>query len=130
MILHALSGYDFSKEEIKFVDLLSCKARNNILVDITDLNELKKEMKKKGISPDILVDLCKKMQNNQILEYHNMGGHTWITLNSLQVIAFQTRLKQISCPKCHKRPLRTKTITYCPDCGYESDQEGKTNISK
>jgi hypothetical protein len=79
-------------------------------------------MEKEGIQADKLKELCKKMQDNQILEYHDMGGHTWITLNSMQVTAFQAHLKQISCPKCHKRPLRKKTITYCPDCGYESDE--------
>jgi hypothetical protein len=122
MILDALSGYDFNEEEVKFVDLLARKANSNILIDITELDELKKEMEKEGISPDNLKNLCLKMQNNQILEYHNMVGHTWITLNSLQVTAFQSHLKKISCPKCHKRPLKQKRIIYCPDCGYESEE--------
>ncbi len=123
MILEASSGYDFNEEEVKFVDLLSRKADGNKLVDILDLDELKKEMDTEGIRTDKFDELCSKMQNNGILEYHAGMGQTWITLNSNQVVRFQAHLKNISCPKCHKRPLRRKTITYCPDCGYQRDED-------
>jgi len=123
MILDATSGYDFNEEEVKFVNLLARKSDGNKLVDIWDLDELKKEMEKEGISADKFKELCKKMQDNGILEYRALGGQTWITLNSDQVVRFLAQLKQISCPKCHKRPLRKKTITYCPDCGYQSDED-------
>ena len=123
MILDASSGYDFTEEEYKFVDLLAGKSDTNKLVDILDLDQLKKEMEKEGIPADKLEELSKKMQDNGILEYHAVGGETWITLNSDQVVRFQTHLKKISCPKCHKRPLRKKTITYCPDCDYQRDED-------
>lgn len=123
MILDATSGYDFNEEEVKFVNLLARKSDGNNLVDIFDLDELKKEMEKEGIPADKFKELCKKMQDNGILEYRALGGQTWITLNSDQVVRFRAQLKQISCPKCHKRPLRKKTITYCPDCGYQSDED-------
>ena len=123
MILDAVSGYDFSEEEVKFVNLLSRKADRNILVNIYDLNELKMEMEKEGIHTDRFNELCKKMEENCILKYNTMGGHNWITLNSSQVIGFKAQLKKISCPKCHKRPLKKKTITYCPDCDYETDED-------
>jgi len=123
MMFDAISGYDFSEEEVKFVDLLARKAQSNILVDIPDLNELKREMEKEDIHPDMLKELCKKMQDNDILKYHSGMGESMITLNSGQVVRFQAHLKNISCPKCRKRPLKKKTITYCPcpDCDYETD---------
>jgi len=123
MILDAASGYDFTEEEVKFVNLLAHKSDGNKLVDILDLDELKREMEKEGIPADKLKELCRKMQDNGILEYRDMGGQTWIILNSDQVVRFQAKLKKISCPKCHKRPLKKKTITYCPDCGYKSDED-------
>jgi len=92
------------------------------LVDILDLDQLKKEMDREGIDPDKFEELCRKMQNNGILEYHDEMGQTWITLNSDQLVRFQAHLKNISCPKCHKRPLKSKTITYCPDCDYQRDE--------
>jgi hypothetical protein len=122
MILDAMSGYDFSEEDIKFVNLLARKADRNILVTIENLNELKEEMEKEGISTNNFKELCRKMQDNSIIKYHEEGGHIWITLNSTQVVGFQSHLKNISCPKCHKLPLRKKTITYCPGCNYESDK--------
>lgn len=122
MILNATSGYDFSEEEVKFVNLLARKADENKLVDILDLNELQREMVEGGIPANKLKELCKRMEDNYILKYNAMGGHTWITLNSSQVIGFKAQLKKISCPECHKRPLKKKTITYCPDCGYESNE--------
>ena len=122
MILDAMSGYDFSEQEVKFVNLLANKADENKSIDILDLNELKREMEKEGIHADKLKELCKKMEDNCILKYNVMGGHTWITLNSSQIIGFKAQLKKISCPKCHKRPLKKKTINYCPDCGYESNE--------
>ncbi len=122
MILDAISGYDFSEEDVKFLNLLARKADKNISVDISDLDELKKEMEKEGIRTDKFKELCKKMQNNLIIEYHEEGGQIWITLNSDQVVRFQSHLKNISCPKCHKLPLRKKTITYCPNCDYESNE--------
>lgn len=122
MILDATSGYDFSEEEVKFVNLLARKADENKLVDILDLNELQREMVEGGIPANKLKELCKRMEDNCILKYNAMGGHTWITLNSSQVIVFKAQLKKISCPKCNKRPLKKKTITYCPDCGYESNE--------
>ena len=121
MILNAISGYDFNEEEVKFVNLLARKSDGNKLVDILP-DELKKEMEKEGIHADKFKGLCKKMQDNGILEYHGAMGENWITLNSSQVIGFQAHLKNISCPKCHKRPLKKKTITYCPDCGYQRDE--------
>ena len=123
MILDAMSGYDFSEEDVKFVDLLACEAEGNKLVDITDLDGLKKKMERQEIPADKLEELCRKMQNNGILKYHAGMGESWITLNSDQVIVFQAHLQKISCPKCHKRPLRNKTIIYCPDCDYESDAD-------
>ena len=122
MILDAASGYDFNEEDVKFVNLLASKAEGNTLVDILDLDQLKKEMDGEGIDPDKFEELCGKMQNNGILKYHAGMGQTWITLNSDQVVRFKALLKNISCPKCHKRPLRKKTITYCPDCDYRSDE--------
>ena len=112
----------FSEEEVKFVNLLACKADGNKLIDILDLDEFQREMEKAGIPANNLKELCKRMEDNFILKYNVMGGHIWITLNSSQLISFQTRLKNISCPKCQKRPLRKKTITYCPDCGYQRDE--------
>lgn len=123
MILNAASGFDFDEEDVKFVDLLACKAEGNKLVDIKDIDGLKKEMEQQEIPVDKLEELCRKMQNNGILEYHAGMGESWITLNSDQVVRFQAQLKNISCPKCHKRPLRKKTITYCPDCDYRSDED-------
>jgi len=123
MILDATSGYDFNEEEVKFVTLLARKADGNKLVDILDIDELERKMEKEGIPANKLKELCKKMEDNCILKYNAMGGHTWITLNSTQVVSFQAHLKNISCPKCHKRPLRKKIVTYCPDCGYESDKD-------
>ena len=123
MMLDMISGYDFSEEEVKFVDLLAFKADGNKLVPISDLDELKRQLEKEGISADKLERLCKKMQDNCILECHDGMGESMITLNSDQVVIFQTHLKNISCPKCRKRPLQKKTITYCPcpDCDYETD---------
>lgn len=123
MILDATSGYDFNEEEVKFVSVLARKADRNILVDILDMDILKMEMEEEGINSNNITSLCQKMQNNRVLEYHNMGGHTWITINSSQVVALQAHLKNISCPKCHKRPLRKKTVTYCPDCDYQIEEE-------
>ena len=122
MIMDSLSGYDFSEEDVKFLNLLACKAEGNFLVDIRDIDGLKKEMEKQQIPVDKFEELCRKMQNNDILTRHFGMGENWITLNSDQVVRFQAHLKQISCPKCQKRPLRKKTITYCPDCGYHHDE--------
>jgi len=122
MILDATSGYDFNEEETQFVNLLARKSDGNKLVDILP-DELKKEMEKEGIHADKFKELCRKMQDNGILEYHDVMGENWITLNSSQVIEFQAHLKNISFPKCHKRPLKKKTITYCPDCDYQRDED-------
>ncbi len=116
------AGYDFSEDEVKFVNVLVHRADGNRLVDILDIDRLKEEMEKEGISAGKLEELSEKMQDNGILQYNSGLGERWITLNSDQVTIFQAHLNRISCPKCHKRPLRKKTVTYCPDCDYEADE--------
>lgn len=120
-MIDATTGYDFGEEEVKFVDILVRRANGNKLVDILDIDELRKEMQKEGISPDTLRELCEKMEDNGILQYKSGFSEMWITLNSDQVVRFQAHLKRISCPKCHKRPLRRKVVIYCPDCDYKAD---------
>ena len=118
-MIEATSGYDFNEEDVKFVDLLACEAEGNKVVDIEDVDGLKKKMEQQKIPVDKFEELCRKMQDNGILRCRDEGGQKWISLNSDRVVRFQTLLKNSSCPKCHKRPLMKKTITYCPDCGYE-----------
>lgn len=96
MIMNAGNKPNFNEEEVTFFNLLARKAKENLIVTIEDIDELKKEMGQEDIPANKLYELCKKMEHYRFLEYRSVGGQSWIELYSTEV--------KVSTPTWSKSP--------------------------
>lgn len=122
MIMNAGEKFDDFDEKYahKFLNMLEQQTEKNIDKDL-DIDTLKKKMEQDDIPIEKFDVLIGIMKNNQIVEYHLQGGQSWITIHPLRAREVQHVLRSKTCPECHKRILKTKTITYCPECYYPHD---------
>ena len=125
MIMNAGEIFDdFDEDASKFLNMLEQHLPGkNIYVDLY-IDELKKEMEQEDIPIQKLDALLEIMKNHLIVEHHTEGGLPWIIIHPLRTREVQHALKSKTCPKCSKRILTTKIVSYCPspDCDYELNE--------
>ncbi len=126
MIWNASVKLDFDEEELRFFNLLTQHAKDNIEVEVY-CDQLKEQMQREGIDLNKFEALIEKMQNVAVIsKYERSGGRPFLFISSVQVKTVQHELEQITCPKCKKRTLEEKVVIYCPACDYLRDKESKS----